>query len=96
MSILYHRCQILCSTKDEGTVNTSTDTMWFKKFLSGDKNFNDQARLGRSVTVDSEAMFQDIEPNLANCTWRVSGEPGISWSSVVRHIHNLCENIEIC
>ena len=42
--------------------------------LSNFKNLNDQARSSRPETVDSEAMLQETEANLASSTWRVSGE----------------------
>ena len=47
-------------------------------------------------TVDSKAMLQAIVANTVSSTRRVSGEPGISQSSVVRHVHELGKNICYC
>ena len=79
--------------KGESAVDHSTVTGWFKKFHSGCKNLNKQARSGGPKTVDSKAIFEDIEPNLANSTWRVSGKFSISQSSVVHHLHNLSKSL---
>ena len=50
--------------------------------------------------MDSEAIFQTIEANLASSTQRVSGELSISQFSEVCHLHNLCKRIsraaELC
>ena len=47
--------------KSECEVDHSTVTRWFKKFSSGCKNLNMQARSCRSKTVDSKATLQAIE-----------------------------------
>ena len=39
---------IYCA-KYESTVDSSTVTKWFKKYCSGYKSFNDQARSGRPM-----------------------------------------------
>ena len=79
--------------KGEDAVDHSTVTRWFKKFRSGCKNLDDQARSGRPKTVDSEAVFQAIEANPKSSTRKVSGELGISQSSVVRRLHDLGKSI---
>ena len=48
----------LCCVKGEGAVNHNTVTGWLKKFCSGYKNLNDQARSGRPKTVDSETTLR--------------------------------------
>ena len=75
--------------KSGGLIDHSTVIRWFKKFLSGCKNLDDQTRLSRFKIVDSEAIVQAIEENLVSNSRRVSGELGISQTSVVRHLHVL-------
>ena len=41
----------ICCAKDEGAVDPSRVTGWFKKFCLGFKNLNDQAKTGRPKTV---------------------------------------------
>ena len=65
-----------------------TVTKWFKKFYSVSKNPDDQTKSGWPKCVNSEAVLQTIEANAASRTQRLSGELGISQSSVV-HLHNL-------
>ena len=74
----------ICGVKGEDAV-----TRWLK-------NFNDQSRSGRSKTVESKAVLQPIEANLASSTRRVSGELGTSQPSAVHQLHNLCESIQNC
>ena len=76
----------ICFTKGEGALDHSTVTRWFKKFRSSYKNLEDQTRSSRPKTLDSEAVLQAIEVNLASSIRRLSGELGISQSNVVRHI----------
>ena len=71
--------------KGEGVVDHSRITRWFKKFRSGCKNLDDQARSGRSKTVDSEAVLQTIEANPVSNTRRGSDELGILQHSGIRH-----------
>ena len=71
--------KIICCIKDEGIVDPITVTRWFKKFF---QELDDQASSDRPKTVDSAAMFQAIETDLASSIQRVSGEFGISHSSV--------------
>ena len=54
--------------KNNGAVDQSTVTRWFKKFYSGCKNLDDQERSGKSKIVDSGAMLQAIEANQVSCT----------------------------
>ena len=68
----------ICCVKGEGTVDYNTVTRWFKKFCLGYKNCNDQVRLGRPKTMDSEDLLQAIEANLVSSTWSVSGKFRIS------------------
>ena len=79
--------------KGEGTVDHSAIIRWFKKSCSGYKMLNNQERLGRPKTIDSEAMLQDKEANLANSNQRVSGELEISQSNVACQFHNLTQSI---
>ena len=53
----------ISGAKSEDPVDNSTITKWFKKFRSGCKNFDDQARSGRPKRVDFEAMLPAIEAN---------------------------------
>ena len=82
--------------KGEHIVDHSTLNRWFKKFYLSFRNLDDQARLGRLKTVHSKAVLQAIEVNLASSTWRVSGELGLSLSSVVCYLHNLSKSIQSC
>ena len=68
----------ICCVKGEGTVDYNTVTRWFKKFCLGCKNCNDQARLGRPKTMNSEDLLQAIEVNPVSSTWRGSGGLNIS------------------
>ena len=86
----------VCYAKDEGTVDPSTMTRWFKIFQLGCKNLNNQARWSRSKTMDSEAVPQAIEVNLASSTQRVSGKLIISQSNVVCNLHDLSKSMQIC
>ena len=45
-------------------------------------------------TMDSEAVLQTIEADPASSTQNVSGELGISQSSVIRHLHDLGKSSE--
>ena len=74
----------ICHEKGEGAVDPSRVT--FKKFQLG---YNNQARLDRPESVNSEAMIQVREANSVSSTWRVSSEFSISQSSMVYHLHNL-------
>ena len=69
----------ICCVKDEGTVDHGTITRWFKKFYSGYKY---QTRSCKPKSMDSKAMYQLLGENLVSNTWRVSGDLGISLSSV--------------
>ena len=77
------------SVKEEGAEDLSTVTRWFKKFCSGCKNLDDQAKSARPKTEDTKV-------NPASSTWRVSGELGISQTSVVCNFHNLSRKIQSC
>ena len=86
----------ICSMKREGAVDYSIVTRWFKKFCTGGKNLDDQAKSDRPKIVDSEAILQTIEANPVSSTRRVSGELSLSQSSVVFHIHDLSKYIKSC
>ena len=51
----------ICCAKDEGVIDHSILTKWFKKFCSGYKNLNKQERSGRPKTMDFKAVLQAIE-----------------------------------
>ena len=53
------------------------------------KNLDDLARSGKLKIVDVKAVLLAIRANLANSTWRASGEFGISQSSVIRYLQDL-------
>ena len=59
----------ICCTKGKVTVNHSTVNRWFKKFSLGSKNLNDQTRWGTPKPIESEAMLQAKEVNLAIIKW---------------------------
>ena len=63
-----------CCVKSENEVDHSTVTRWFKKFHIACRDIDNQARPGRPKSVDSEAMLQAIDINMASSTWRVSVE----------------------
>ena len=60
-------------------IDHKTVTRRFKKFFLGYKNLNleNQIKLSRSNSLDSEAVPQIIEANLARNPWRVSGKLGM-------------------
>ena len=62
--------KIFVLPKGKSAVNHSTETRWFKKFCSGCKNLDDEARSGRPKTMNSEAILQTIEANTASSTQR--------------------------
>ena len=82
--------------ESEGTFDHHTVTKWFKKFLLDYNNFDNQSRSGKPKIMDSEAVLQAIEVNLEIGSQKVSGELGISQSSVVCHFHNLGKSIWSC
>ena len=51
----YNATEAIFCAKDEGIIDQSTVTRWFKKFCLGCKNINDQVRSDRPKTVDSKA-----------------------------------------
>ena len=53
----------ICWAKGESAVDRRTVTRWFKKFHSGCKNVDDQARINRSINVDSEAVLKSLRIN---------------------------------
>ena len=91
----YDHCRsnqnIFC-LKGESAVDQSTISRWFEKFSSGCKTFDNQARSSRPKRVDSKPMLQVIKANLMNRNQRVSGEFGISQSTVDSHLRNFRKN----
>ena len=81
--------KIICCTKNESMVDYSTVTRWLKKFSSGCKNFNDQARSGRPKTVDSKVGHEVTEANLESKT-----QLRISQIHVVCYLHDLSKSIQ--
>ena len=73
----------ICCMKGEGTVDRNTVTRRFKKFCSGCKNLDNQARSSWPKTGGS-ALTHPMSSTL-----RVSGEMGIPQFSVVHHLHYL-------
>ena len=88
--------KIICCAKGKGEVDYGTVTRCFKKFYVGFKKLNNQARLARPKTMDSGSVLKPIEANPVSSTWRVSGKPRLSQSSVVHHLHNLGKSILSC
>ena len=86
---------IYCA-KEEGTVDYSTKTKWFKKSHLGCKNLNDQAKSSRPKTMDSEAVSQVIHANQVSSSQRVLCKLSISQSSVVSYLHDLSTSIHSC
>ena len=74
--------------KDKDEINQSTVTKRPKKFRSGCKNLDEQARSGRSKKWILRP-FRAIETNEASSTRKISGELSISQFSMVRHLHEL-------
>ena len=60
--------------KGEDAVDFISVTRWFKKFRSGCKNRDDQAKTDRSKMMDSEAVLQITEANPVTSILRVSSE----------------------
>ena len=50
----------ICCAKDEGALDHSMVTRWLEMFRSGCKYLDDQARLGRLKTVDSDAVCSKL------------------------------------
>ena len=86
----------ICCVKSEGAIDHSIVTRGFKKFHSGCKNLENQAELGRPKTMDSKSVLEAIEKTLVNSTLRLSGELGITQSSVICHIHDQGKSIWSC
>ena len=79
----------ICCEKDKSVDGQSTLTRWLKKICLDSENLDDQVRSVRPKTLDSEAVFQAIEVNLASNPWRVSDKLGFSQTSVVGRLHDL-------
>ena len=68
----------------------------------GSRNFTWVARISMirygqaGLKLDSDAKLQVKETNPASSTWGVSGEIGISQSSVIHHFHNFGKSIKSC
>ena len=77
----------ICSV--EGSVSNPTASAWFKKFNTGDTSIEDQPRSGRPPTLDSKVLRQSVEANPATSTRRLSGELGISKSTIASQLHKL-------
>ena len=61
-----------------GAIDQNTVTRWLKKFHSGSKNFDDQAKSSRPKTIDLEIALQTIGANPVSSTQGVSGEVSMS------------------
>ena len=48
----------ICWGEGEGAIDHNTVTRWFKKFLSGYKNLNDQTRSDKPKIMNSKAALQ--------------------------------------
>ena len=86
----------ICCGKGEESFDHSQLTRWFNKFCLDCKNLDNQARLDRPRTKDSETVLQAIVADSASNTWRVSGELSISEFSLVHHLHELGKSIQSC
>ena len=84
----------VCCAKTKGAVDRSTVTRWFNKFCSGWKNVDNQARLSRAKTVDSEAVLKAIEADPGISTRGISGKLSISQSIVVHHLSDISKSIQ--
>ena len=62
----------------EGAIDKNTVTRWFMNFCFGFKNFDNQARSGKSKCEDSNTVLQAREVNPMSNTWRVSDKVSIS------------------
>ena len=60
------------------------------------KNLDNQEKLAQKNTIDSGTVLQATELNLVCSTWRLWGEPSISQSRVVFHLHDLSKSIWCC
>ena len=68
-----------------GAIDHNIVTRGLKKFHKGCKNHDDLTRLGGPKIMDSDT----IATNSVSSSQRISGELGISLSSIVRHLHDL-------
>ena len=75
---------------------TVTITRWFKKFQSFIRTTVIKKSQVSLKAWSSEAVFQVIEAKLIRSTRRVSGELGISQTSVLRHLYDLGKSICSC
>ena len=86
-----------CCTKGESAADHNKITRPFKRFHLGRKNLANQARSGRTKTVDSKTVFQAklrYYPS-ESITQRESGKLSISqFSVVVHHLHSLIKSIQ--
>ena len=82
--------------KSEDAVDHSTVIRRLKKFCLGSKNPNIQRESDKPKIPVSKAMLQTIEGKLVSSIQRVSGELGISQSSVVHHLHDFGKSIWNC
>ena len=85
----------ICCTKYNGTVDHSRVTNQLKKFCSWCNNLDDQARPGRSKTVDSESVFQAIEAKPVNRIQSVRRARPLGFIIFTTSV-NLFEAAELC
>ena len=81
--------QKICQIEGQGSLSVHTTRKWFKRFKEGDTSLKDKQRSGRPSTTDNEVLRELIEANPSTSTRRLSGETGVSQSTIVRHLHEL-------
>ena len=56
----------ICCAKSEGTDDHSSATRRFKKFCSGGKKLNNQAKIDRPKSKNSKTLLNAIDANLVS------------------------------
>ena len=83
-------------TNDKGAFDHITASRWFQKFPPGwQDEQDDQARSGRTKTVDPKTILKPLWQIGVSGILRVSGEFGISQSRVVYHLDD-SEAAKLC
>lgn len=81
--------QNIVKAKGEDAIKKSAAYEWFKKFRNGDFNLEDEPRIGRPCSFDSEELRTVVESNPSNSIRKLSAEVGASKETVRRHLHKL-------
>lgn len=73
----------------EDAISERACQKWFSRFRDGDTTLEDEERSGRPSVADDEQILALISSNTKYTTREISDQLNISYSSVVRHLHQL-------